>query len=548
MSAIAQVPVASANRRRRVRQKVHAPAYASFPAAEGGLRDLYEVLDISELGVSIQCPAPMEVEREVELCLDLAESDAQISGPARVIWSNASGRAGLSLSTLPDPSLRSLRQWLFLNAMAGAANAAAADVPLPSPPEYSAVRPNFTDTLAAVSAVQREAESLGADLEAVLALVAARSQSLLRSSGAAIAITAGDPETMICRASAGNCAPPVGAALHVGSGFSGACVSAGRPLRCDDTETDERVDAETCRALGIRSILAAPVISERSAGKDAIGLIEVFSDRPDSFSGSAAAVLERFADIVQRAVEAERTKSSPRPPSLPSQPAPGSVLFASLPDQKSESGGKTAENADQDNVGGIRLPRAHLYLLVCAAVTIFFALGFILAPFIQPWIQSHHFRGRTEQTVLASSRAPAEAKLSPASESLDAANLDQLRELGEQGDAAAADRLGRIYAEGDDKFGVHPDDSEAARWFTSAAEHGSVSAQYKLGLLYWGGHHGLPKDANKAYFWTVLARAGGQEGSKDLANLLAGGMTRAQAAAIEQQAEIWYQQHEAKAR
>jgi hypothetical protein len=54
----------------------------------------------------------------------------------------------------------------------------------------------------------------------------------------------------------------------------------------------------------------------------------------------------------------------------------------------------------------------------------------------------------------------------------------------------------------------------------------------------------LPKDPNKAYFWTVLARAGGQESSKDLAKVLASGMTRAQAATIEQQAEIWYRQHE----
>jgi hypothetical protein len=57
----------------------------------------------------------------------------------------------------------------------------------------------------------------------------------------------------------------------------------------------------------------------------------------------------------------------------------------------------------------------------------------------------------------------------------------------------------------------------------------------------------LPKDTNKAYFWTVLARAGGQESSKDLAKVLANGMTRAQSAAIEQQAEIWYQQHESHA-
>jgi hypothetical protein len=49
---------------------------------------------------------------------------------------------------------------------------------------------------------------------------------------------------------------------------------------------------------------------------------------------------------------------------------------------------------------------------------------------------------------------------------------------------------------------------------------------------------------NKAYFWAVLARVGGQEGGKDLAKVLANGMTRSQAAAIEQQADIWYQQHD----
>ena len=87
------------------------------------------------------------------------------------------------------------------------------------------------------------------------------------------------------------------------------------------------------------------------------------------------------------------------------------------------------------------------------------------------------------------------------------------------------------------------DETEAARWFTKAAEHNYVPAQSKLGALYWGGR-GVPASLNQAYFWTVLARAGGDKGSKELANILASHMSRAQAATIEQQAEIWYQQHE----
>jgi len=553
----------SFNRRRRVRQKIHAPAYASFSAAAAGeMLDLYEILDISELGLSIQCPAPMEVDRQVELCLDLAESEQQILATATVIWSDSGGRVGLGLSPLPDSTLQRLRQWLFLNAMAGAANAAATSGASPiTAREYPELRPSHSDRLAVVSAVQREAESLGSDLKAILSLVVSRSHSLLRASGAAIALAEKDaPGVMICRASVGLSAPPVGAALHVGSGFSGECVRTGKLMRCDDTGSDQRVDPEICRALEIGSMLAAPIGTNGSS----VGLIEVFSPRAGTFTEGDAAILQRFADIVLGAVKRDSENHVVRPTAVPpaaspdSKPAsanPLSILFADpVAEQSDADASKEKEPVDPDNVGGIRLPRAHLYLLISVAAVIALTLGFIFAPYIepyvQPWIQAAFSRKHaSEQTVLASSQAPTDAaRNSSTGLSIDSANLDQLRDLAQQGDPAAADRLGRLYAEGDEKLGVHPDDSEAARWFTSAAEHGSVSAQYKLGLLYWGGHHGLPKDANKAYFWTVLARAGGQEGSKDLAAFLSNGMTRAQAAAIEQQAEIWYQQHEVQAK
>jgi hypothetical protein len=256
-------------------------------------------------------------------------------------------------------------------------------------------------------------------------------------------------------------------------------------------------------------------------------------------------VLQRFAETILAAINrtARAHDASPPPaPPKPFVPAPGSILFAHDPEENPEQ--NKSLSGDEDRVGGIRLPRAHLYLLVCAAATIFLALGFILAPWIQEKLQARDRNG--ERTVLASSRAPADASKS-ASPSVDSPNLEQLRELAGRNDPAAENTLGLLYAEGDERQAIKPDETEAARWFTKAAEHGSVSAQYKLGLLYWGGH-GVPKDANKAYFWAVLARAGGQPGSKDLAKVLASGMTRAQAAAIEQQAEIWFQQYESRAK
>src|SRR5271165_1281324 len=281
MSAIVQTSrTASLNRRRRVRQKAHAPAYASFSGPSwSDMLDLNEVLDISEVGVAVQCASPMKIGRQVELSLDLAEAGGPIFVTARVVWSDGLGRAGLALPALTNSALHRLQEWLFLNAMAAAANAASAPAPSPTP-DHAVLRPNYTDTLTAASAVQREAESLGSDLAAVLSLVASRSQSLLQASGAAIALTAKDPATMICRASAGPSAPPVGATLQVGSGFSGECVRTGNLLRCDDTETDDRVDRRSCQHLGIRSMLAAPVRSDAKV----IGLIEVFSAQPKSFT------------------------------------------------------------------------------------------------------------------------------------------------------------------------------------------------------------------------------------------------------------------------
>src|SRR5579864_2305814 len=112
------------NRRRRVRHKIQAPAYASFTLdSKKATLDLYEIVDISEDGMAIQCPVDLQADQELNLCLDLAECPAPILTLGKVIWSSASGRAGLRFCELPPSSLFHLREWLFMNAMAGVANA-----------------------------------------------------------------------------------------------------------------------------------------------------------------------------------------------------------------------------------------------------------------------------------------------------------------------------------------------------------------------------------------------------------------------------------------
>jgi len=535
------------NRRRRVRHKIQTPAYATFAAEPKGRKEstailaLHEIVDLSEDGIAIQCHTPLEANRPIDLCLDLAGSAEHIYTSGQVIWTNASGRTGLRFEELSPSSTFRLREWLFVNAMTGVATAEEAKLAAASAAEHAPPRPSYSDALAAVTAVQREVEALGADLAGALQLIAARARTLLRASGAALALSDAAPGFMICRASAGQDAPPVGARLQVGSGFSGECVRTGRLLKCDDAETDSRVDRESCRALGIRSILAAPV----RVGEKSIGILEAFSPQPGAFANGDSNVLQRLAETVLAAINrAARAGNLPLPGApapVPFQPTPGSVLFASEPQEKKE---KEEEAREEKGAGGITLPRSHLFLLVCVLAAISTVLGLYLAPWIQTKLQE---RGRSHlQTVLASSPAPASASTARGP-SVETATPEALRQMAENGDAAAENALGLRYFQGDEKNGIRQDEKEAFRWFNQAAENGSLEAQAKLGFLYWSGR-GVPKDMDEAYFWTVLARARGDQANRDLATVLASGMKRSHAAAIEQRANIWLQQHQAPAK
>jgi GAF domain/PilZ domain/Sel1 repeat len=527
----------SPNRRRRVRHKIQTPAYATFTAqSNGAMLDLHEIVDISEDGVALQCHSPLEVKTRVNLCLDLADCAEHIYTTGLVIWSNASGRAGLHFTELSPESVSRLREWLFVNVMAGVANGEA-DIDFAAP-RAAAPRPDYTDTLAGVTAVQRQVEALGPDLAAALQLISDRAQTLVRASGAAIALSNGDPNFMICRASSGPDAPPVGAPLQVGSGFSGECVKTGTLLRCDDTELDGRVDRDICRALGLRSILAVPV----RVGEKSIGIVEVFSGLPNAFSENDSRVLQRLAETVVAAVNrAARAEDLPplgaAKPAPRFAPAPGSVLFASAPEEEQKM-----ESAEEKLSGTISLPRSHLIILVCAAAAIFLVLGDFSAPWIQSKLQG---RGRSPmQTVLASSQPPKSDNTSPAAPAIETASFEQLRQMAEKGDAAAENALGLRYATGE---GVKPDAEEAVRWFTKAAEQGSVSAQSKLGAIYLSGR-GVRQDPSRAYFWMVLARANGDDASKALAPVATQHLTRQQITSIEQDADRWLQQHWATAK
>ena len=95
-----------------------------------------------------------------------------------------------------------------------------------------------------------------------------------------------------------------------------------------------------------------------------------------------------------------------------------------------------------------------------------------------------------------------------------------VRELADQGDAAAQSDLGFMYANGS---GVTEDAEEAVRWFRLAADQGGAAAQNNLGLMYETGA-GVLQDYVEAVRWYRLAAdQGGAEAQYNLGVMYAKG-------------------------
>jgi len=531
------------NRRQVVRQRVHTPAYASLNGnSDDMVLDLSEIIDISERGASIQTASQWNLSRSLNLCLELSETKSYVHTTGYVVWSNPSGRIGVCFPDLPDVSRQKLKEWLFLNAMVGAAKyaeqrgiatapatvrSAPKTAPLPAskpvakPPAADEMRADYTTTLSALAAVQREVEGQGSNLDMALQLIAERARAFTRADGAAIALS--ENGEMVCRASSGD-APPVNASLDITSGFSGYCARTGFLQRCDDAETDLRVDRESCRVLGIRSMVAVPI----RLGETVIGLLEVFSSQPHAFNDRDGTILQRLADTVLASINRTARRQAPSfyRPEPATRPGTDSLVSESFPFSN--------VIAEDHPSSGLSFPKTHLTLLIVAACSIVVVLAYLLTPWV---IEKFHPAPRVSAASVP--QAPLPTVKPPSISPAPADNLEEARKRAELGDPYEQVALATRYATGD---GVSQDYSLALRWYLKAAEQGHVAAQDTLGAYYWLGH-GAPKDVSRAYFWSVLARAEGKEASKVRVAFMTSQLTRAQAQAIQREAEKFLKEH-----
>jgi GAF domain-containing protein len=130
------------------------------------------------------------------------------------------------------------------------------------------------------------------DLEPGISIIAEKAQTLTGATGAAIALRRGNE--IVCRARTGRTAPDIGVRLQTDSGLSAECVRTGEVLLCHDAESNPRVDWATCRRMGVRSILVAPLRHFRRT----LGVFEVLSSTPHAFDNNDVATMQFLSGMM----------------------------------------------------------------------------------------------------------------------------------------------------------------------------------------------------------------------------------------------------------
>jgi hypothetical protein len=151
-----------------------------------------------------------------------------------------------------------------------------------------------------------------AKLDACLAAAVERVRYITNASGVALALCEQlsspenpsespleDPEdALVCHASSGPAAPEVGARMYIRSGLTAESIRTRQTLRCDRASTDPRVNQESCKALGIESVMVLPLILDRNV----VGMLELFGSKPSAFAERDATTLRASRPQVESAL------------------------------------------------------------------------------------------------------------------------------------------------------------------------------------------------------------------------------------------------------
>jgi hypothetical protein len=114
--------------------------------------------------------------------------------------------------------------------------------------------------------------------------------------GAVVELVSDELLTYVC--AAGSLASSVGTQVRADSSLSGLAVRAAAPLRCDDSEVDERVDRAACRRVGAVSMVCLPLPYRDGVA----GVLKLSSLQRSAFDDDDVEILAGLARFIGEAI------------------------------------------------------------------------------------------------------------------------------------------------------------------------------------------------------------------------------------------------------
>jgi diguanylate cyclase (GGDEF)-like protein len=146
--------------------------------------------------------------------------------------------------------------------------------------------------LRAIIETQNEIAAADLDVTSVIDVVAERCQELTGADGTIVEFAEGDE--MVYRAVSGTTEGRRGVRTQATDNLSGLAILCREIQRCDDAETDPRVNREACREMGLRSMLCIPLFHRELA----VGVLKVISSSPNGFGEREATMLQSLSSVV----------------------------------------------------------------------------------------------------------------------------------------------------------------------------------------------------------------------------------------------------------
>lgn len=152
------------------------------------------------------------------------------------------------------------------------------------------------DKLLEIINVQTEVVQQGMDLSCIMDLVTERSQHITNADGASVELI--EKNELVYSAASGIAEKFLGLRLQIENSLSGLCIKAKEPLISNDIETDDRVNKNACRQIGLNSMIVVPLIYK----EEVVGIIKVLSKKTRHFCEEDIKILELMSGLIAAAM------------------------------------------------------------------------------------------------------------------------------------------------------------------------------------------------------------------------------------------------------